>query len=120
MSDGSGLYTLEMVWPDPSPEVRQQVMDFWAAEGAIHAPEVATQRSSELVVVARSRRVKLRESVPSRPARFSASVSIASTTVPLSVAIIAERISHQEFSSKRTENSTRDSPLASTTVSEAS
>jgi hypothetical protein len=43
-----------MVWPDPSPEVRQQVMDFWAAEGAIHAPEVATQRSSELVVVARS------------------------------------------------------------------
>lgn len=45
-------YRIEPVWPNPTPEVRQAVVQFWAQEAAVAAGDAVT-RSKQLVCVAR-------------------------------------------------------------------
>lgn len=46
-------YSIEFVWPKPSEVVRNEVVGFWAKEGAV-APDEAEPRSRQLVCVART------------------------------------------------------------------
>lgn len=46
-------YQVEAVWPSPSEAVRQEVVDFWVAEGALPDRGAASERSHQLLVVAR-------------------------------------------------------------------
>ena len=50
----TSIYGVDIVWPCPTKEVRDQVIEFWRAEGALHDPERARQRAQELIVVGRT------------------------------------------------------------------
>jgi hypothetical protein len=46
-------YHLDTVWPEPTDEVREEVVEFWLTESAIPDRPIAEQRAQQLVVVAR-------------------------------------------------------------------
>ena len=47
-------YIFESVWPDPSEPTRQDVIEFWRAEGALSVG-AAAERASQLLVVCREK-----------------------------------------------------------------
>ena len=46
-------YQLDRVWPEPAQEIRDEVVRFWLATGALSDSATAQKRSAQLAVVAR-------------------------------------------------------------------